>query len=290
LKPPPFEYDDPRTVDEVLALLAEHGDEAKILAGGQSLVPLLNFRLARPERLIDINRVSELDYMRWEDGVLRIGALLRHSALERSQEVQERLPLVHQAVRLVGHSQIRNRGTVGGSVAHADPAAELPVAFTALDARFHVRSGRGERTLGADEFFVTHLTTSLEPDELLTEIEVPLPSTGTGAAFLEFARRHGDFALGGAAVLLALEASGACASVAIALLAAAPTPIRSASAESVLRGRVVDEAAAREAAAAAIAEISPTGDAHGSAEYRRDLIEALVRRALLAASAKGDGA
>jgi carbon-monoxide dehydrogenase medium subunit/6-hydroxypseudooxynicotine dehydrogenase subunit alpha len=228
--------------------------------------------------------------MRWEDGVLRIGALLRHSALERSQEVQERLPLVHQAVRLVGHSQIRNRGTVGGSVAHADPAAELPVAFTALDARFHVRSGRGERTLGADEFFVTHLTTSLEPDELLTEIEVPLPSTGTGAAFLEFARRHGDFALGGAAVLLALEASGACASVAIALLAAAPTPIRSASAESVLRGRVVDEAAAREAAAAAIAEISPTGDAHGSAEYRRDLIEALVRRALLAASAKGDGA
>lgn len=290
MKPPPFEYDDPRTVDEVLALLAEHGDEAKILAGGQSLVPLLNFRLARPERLIDINRVSELDYMRWEDGVLRIGALLRHSALERSQEVQERLPLVHQAVRLVGHSQIRNRGTVGGSVAHADPAAELPVAFTALDARFHVRSGRGERTLGADEFFVTHLTTSLEPDELLTEIEVPLPSTGTGAAFLEFARRHGDFALGGAAVLVGLGVDGRCESAAISLLAAAPTPLRRPDAEDWLAGRELDEETAQAAARMCIDDVEPTGDIHGSSEYRRSLAEVMVRRALLQAAkrAKGD--
>ena len=222
MKPPPFEYDDPGTVDEVLALLAEHGEEAKLLAGGQSLVPLLNFRLARPERLIDLNRVVELSYLRLGDESMRIGALLRHSELERSQEVRERLPLVHQAVRLVGHAQIRNRGTVGGSVAHADPAAELPVAFTALDARFHVRSQRGERTLGASDFFVTHLTTALEPDELLTEIEVPLPPPQTRAAFVEYSRRHGDFGLGGAAVLLAADRDGVCVSAAVALLAAAP--------------------------------------------------------------------
>lgn len=288
MKPPPFEYDDPRTLDEALALLAEHGEDAKILAGGQSLVPLLNFRLARPERLIDVNGISQLDYLRFDDRALRIGALVRHSALERSQEVRRHLPLLHQAVRLVGHVQIRNRGTVGGSVAHADPAAELPVAFAALGARFHVASVRGGRTLDADELFVTHLTTALEPDELLTEIEVPLPDQSARAAFLEFARRHGDFALGGAAVVLGLDGAGICTTSAVALLAAAPTPLRSTAAEQAIRGRTVDDVAAREAAAAAVAGISPTGDVHGSTEYRRDLIEALVRRAILAAGAKGD--
>jgi molybdopterin-dependent oxidoreductase-like protein len=164
LKPPPFEYDDPRTLSDALSLLAEHGHDAKVLAGGQSLVRLLNFRLARPERLIDINGVSELDYLRVEDGVMRIGALARHSAVERFVEAAERVPLLTEAVRLVGHVQIRNRGTVGGSVAHADPAAELPVAFTALEARFRVRSAAGERELGSGELFVTHLTTSLRAD------------------------------------------------------------------------------------------------------------------------------
>jgi len=286
VKPPPFEYDAPRTAEETTALLAEHGDEAKILAGGQSLVPLLNFRLARPERLIDINNVAELEYLRLEDESLRIGALVRHSGLERSEQVARAVPLLHEAVRLVGHVQIRNRGTVGGSAAHADPAAELPVAFTALDAVFLVRSSRGERTLGASEFFVTHLTTALEPDELLVEISLPVPPAHTGSAFVEFARRHGDFALGGAAALVTLNEEGTCAAASIALLAAAPTPLRAAAAEAMLRGRAVDDRSAREAAALAVADIEPTGDIHGSAGYRRDLIEALVRRALLTAASR----
>ena len=283
MKPPPFEYHDPTTVEETVASLAQHGEEAKVLAGGQSLVPLLNFRLARPEHLVDINRVKELDYLRLDDGTLRIGALVRQSRLERSDETAAQVPLLREALRFVGHVQIRNRGTVGGSVAHADPAAELPAAFAALDARFHVRSARGERKISAADFFVTHLTTALEPDELLTEIEVPVPGAGTGYAFVEFARRLGDFALGGAAVLVRLAGDGRCECAALALLGAAPTPLRPAQAESFLRGRSVDEGSAREAAALAVAGVEPTGDIHGSTGYRRGLIETLVHRALLLA-------
>jgi CO/xanthine dehydrogenase FAD-binding subunit len=287
VKPPPFEYHDPRSVEETIALLAEHGEEAKVLAGGQSLVPLLNFRLARPERLVDINGVGGLDAISVADGELRLGALVRHSALERSPDVAAAVPLLRDAVRLVGHVQIRNRGTVGGSIVHADPAAELPVALTALDARFRVRSVRGEREIRAADLFVTHLTTSLEPDELLTEIVAPLPPRGTRSAFVEFARRHGDFALGGAAVLLTVNGDGRVDRASIALLAAAPTPIRVPQAEQALAGRPLDEEAAREAAALAVTGIEPTGDIHGSSEYRRGLIEALVRRAIVAA-AQGD--
>jgi carbon-monoxide dehydrogenase medium subunit len=286
MKPSPFEYDDARTVEEAVALLAEHGEDAKVLAGGQSLVPLLNFRLARPERLIDINNVGELDYLRVGDGSLRIGALVRHSALERSEEAAAAVPLLREAVRLVGHVQIRNRGTVGGSIAHADPAAELPVAMAALEARFRMRSMRGERVLGADELFVTHLTTSLEADELLTEIEVPLPAPGTGWAFVEFARRHGDFALGGAAALVRLREGGSCEGAAVALLAAASTPVRAREAEEFLRGRQLDDQTVREAAALAGANVRPTGDIHGSSEYRHGLIEAMTRRALVAAAGR----
>lgn len=284
MKPPPFEYDDPRTLPEALSLLAEHGEDAKVLAGGQSLVPLLNFRLARPERLIDINDVAELDYLRLENGTLRIGALTRHSLLEGSAETAAAVPLLTEAVRLVGHVQIRNRGTVGGSVAHGDPAAELPVAFTALDARFHARSARGSRVLAADELFITHLTTSLEPDELLIEIEVPVPPPRTASAFVEFARRHGDFALGGAAALVTLAEDGSCERASIGLLAAAPTPLRAREAEAWLAGRRIDEQTAAEAAARAVADIHPTGDIHGGSEYRRGLVQAMARRALLRAA------
>ncbi len=280
MKPPPFEYDDPSSVDETLGLLAEHGDAAKVLAGGQSLVPLLNFRLARPDRLVDINKVTELDYLTLENGSLRIGALVRQSRLERSEDAARAVPLLREAVRFVGHVQIRNRGTVGGSVAHADPAAELPVALAALGARFRVRSARGERTLAAEEMFVTHLTTALEPDELLTEIEVPVPAVGTGYAFVEFARRLGDFALGGAAVLIRVAGDGSCENASVALLAAGPTPVRASRAEELLLGRAFGDASARDAAQAAVADLQPTTDIHGSSEYRRDLIEALLRRAL----------
>jgi carbon-monoxide dehydrogenase medium subunit len=253
VKPPPFEYHAPRSLDEALALLAEHGDEAKALAGGQSLVPLLNFRIARPARLVDLNGVEELAGL---DG-LRIGAMTRARELERSEVAT---PLLREAVRHSGHAAIRNRGTVGGSCAHADPASELPCALTALDARFHVRSARGSRALGADEFFVSAFATALEPDELLTEIEVPAVAAGTGWAFVEHARVHGDFALAGAAVLVAPGRA------AVALLGAGDRPVRATAAEEAL----ADGATADEVAALA---------APGSG-YRNVLLSELVRRAI----------
>jgi CO/xanthine dehydrogenase FAD-binding subunit len=285
VKPPVFDYDRARSVEEALALLAEHGDDAKVLAGGQSLVPLLNFRLARPERLIDINEVDELDRLEL-NGTLRIGALTRQAAIESSPEVRERVPLLHEAIRYVAHPQIRNRGTVGGSVAHADPSAELPAAFTALDAAFHLRSATGRRTVSSDEMFVTHLTTALQPDELLMEIEVALPPPGTGSAFVEFARRHGDFALAGVAVLVCLAADGTCSRAAIALLAAGPVPVRAKAAEQALVGHLIDEGVARDVAAASVKDVKPLADIHGGSDYRRRVLEALVRRALLLATSR----
>jgi CO/xanthine dehydrogenase FAD-binding subunit len=291
VKPPRFAYHDPRGVDEALALLAEHGDEGKVLAGGQSLVPLLNFRLAHPDHLIDLNRIGALAGIRREDGKLRIKAMTRQSTLEASALVRENWPLITDALGFVAHAQIRNRGTVGGSVAHADPAAELPVVFTVLDAGIRVASTHGERTIAPSDLFVTHLTTTIEPDEMLVEIEVPPVAPRTGHAFTEFARRHGDFALGGAAALVTVDEEGVCRRAALGLLAAAPTPVRATEAEQMLVGERIDEAAAAHAAKRAVADIQPTGDIHGSAEYRKDLVEAMARRAIVAAAERaGDGA
>lgn len=270
MKPAPFGYEEPRSVEEALDLLARYGDEAKVLAGGQSLIPLLNFRLARPERLVDVNRIDELAYIRRQNGVLHIGALARIASLERSPLAAARWPLLVEAARLVGHAQIRSRGTVGGSVAHADPAAELPAALTALSASFHTASQRGSRTLAAEEFFVTHLTTALEPDELLVQITVPPLPSRSGAAILEHARVHGDFALGGAAVVVALAEDGSCARASIALLAAGPRPQRAAAAEEAL---VRGQADLAEAAELAASESSLSG-------HRRALAAELTRRAL----------
>jgi CO/xanthine dehydrogenase FAD-binding subunit len=284
MKPPPFDYMDPRSLDDAVGLLAEHGDEGKILAGGQSLVPLLNFRLAQPSVIVDVNRVLELSYLRRSNGRLRIGAMCRQTRLEQSPVAREGWGLLGDALALVAHPQIRNRGTVGGSAAHADPAAELPVAFSALEARFTARSSRGERVLDADEFFVTHLTTALEPDELLIEVEVPPVAEGTGHAFTEYSRRHGDFALGGAAVLYTKNGDGTCTDARIAMLGAADTPLRAREAEAALRGQKLDDDVAAEAAKLAARDIEPTGDIHGSSSYRKRLIEAMVRRALLQAA------
>ena len=290
MKPPRFAYHDPRSLDEALALLAEHGEDGKALAGGQSLVPLLNFRLAYPEHLIDVNRIGALAGVRRDSGTLHIGAMTRQSTLEGSRLVQENWPLLTEALRYVAHPQIRNRGTVGGSVAHADPAAELPIAFTALDARFRARSQQGDRTIDVADFFVTHLTTTLEPDELLVEIEVPTTPPRTGHAFAEYSRRHGDFALGGAAALVTVDESGTCERAAIALLGAAPTPVRATQAEGMLAGERIGEHVAAAAAERAVDGISPTGDIHGSAEYRKDLIQVMVRRALTTAAARAETA
>ncbi len=280
MKPAAFEYDDPKTLDETLELLAVHGDDCKVLAGGQSLVPLMNFRLARPAHLIDINGVDELGGLRRDQGRLLIGAMTRHAEVERSNVVAEGWPLLHDAIGWVGHSQIRNRGTVGGSVAHADPAAELPAVFAALDATFHLRSKRGSRALGWRQFFVAEFTTALAPDELVTMVEVPAPDPGTGSAFVEFARRHGDFALGGAAVTVKVGRDGRCERAAIALLSAAPAPVRAESAERGLAGATLDEAAIKAAAAEGVRDLHPTSDLHGSSEYRVRLLRTMIERAV----------
>lgn len=279
MKPPLFDYHDPTAVEAALELLAEHGEDAKVLAGGQSLVPLLNFRLASPDHLIDLGRVPSLAYIRRRDGVLRIGTMTRQSTLEASPIISEHWPLLRGALGYVAHAQIRNRGTVGGSVAHADPAAELPVAFTVLDATFHLRSRTRARSVGWRDFFITHLTTAIEPDELLVEIEVQPVPPGTGWAFSEYARRHGDFALGGAAALITLE-DGVCRRARLGLLAAADTPVRAEAAERALEGTRISTESIAEAAATAVADINPTGDIHGSSEYRKRLIEGMVRRAV----------
>ena len=260
MKPAPFEYRAPVSLEEALPLL---GLDVTVLAGGQSLLPLLNLRLARPEVVVDINGIAELDYIRADDGPLRIGAMTRQVALERSELVRQRWPLLHDAVRLVGHPQIRSRGTVGGSVAHADPAAELPVALTALGARFHLRSPGGARVLGASELFLGPLYTAREPDELLVEIEVPEQPEGAGSGFAEYARTHGDFATAGAA---AVVAPGGRAG--IALLGAGPVPERAQAAERAL----ADGAEPHEAAALAAQDVED--------EHRRALCTQLARRAI----------
>ena len=285
MKPAPFRYDDPETMDEALAILAAEPDDTFLLAGGQSLIPMLNLRLARPARLVDINRIAELNHIQERDGTLCIGALTRQRAVERSPLVAARAPLLAEAIAHVGHPAIRVRGTVGGSLAHADPAAELPVACLALGAVVHVRSAaRGPRAIPGRELFLTHFTTALEPDELLCAVDVPVDPPGAGTAFVEFARRHGDFALGGAAARVTLNPDGSCARVDLALLGAAPTPVLATDAAAGLVGQPIDEKAAEEAAHAAIRDASPPDDMHASAAYRRRVIATMVERALRLAS------
>ena len=259
MKPSAFEYQAPASVEEALPLL---GLDSTVLAGGQSLVPMLNLRLAQPELVIDINGVAELDYIRADHGPLRIGAMSRQVALERSELVRQRWPLLHKAVSLVGHHQIRSRGTVGGSVAHADPAAELPAALIALGARVHLRSTRGTRALEASEFFLGPLYTAREPDELLVEVDVPEQPEGAGTGFAEHARTHGDFATAGAAAIVAPGRAG------IALLGAGPIPVRADAAERAL----ADGAEPHEAAALAAEDVED--------EHRRALCTELARRAI----------
>jgi CO/xanthine dehydrogenase FAD-binding subunit len=280
MKPVAFDFRAPRELDEALDLLAQYGDEAKVLAGGQSLIPLLNFRLAQPAMLIDINRVTGLAGLDASTGDLHIHAMTREAVLDRSPLIASGWPLLREASSYVGHEAIRNRGTIGGSAAHADPSGELPAAFMALDARFRVRSVRGDRTIDACDFFVGQWTSALDADELLLAIDVPARPARSGSAFIEFARKHGDFALAGAAVQLALGEDGSCSEVAIALLAAASTPLRAAAAEAGLIGQRIDAATVRDCSAAAAGESDPSPPA----DYHRALIEDCVSQALLLAA------
>jgi carbon-monoxide dehydrogenase medium subunit len=290
MKPPVFDYAAPGTVGEAVSLLAQHEGEAKILAGGQSLMPLLNMRLARPGLLVDLGRVPGLDYIREVDGGLAIGAMTTQRTVERSPLVASRNPLLHAAVRLIAHPQIRNRGTIGGSLAHADPAAECPAIALAMDAELRVvgpgESGR-ERTIPAADFFVTYLTTALAPTELLAEVRFPALPEGSGWSFMEVARRHGDFALAGAVATLALDRGGRCAGARLVLFGVGSTPLRARAAEDALCGEKPSETLigqAAEQAAAAIDE--PLSDVHASAEYRRHLAGVLARRSLAEAAGR----
>ncbi len=288
MKPPKFEYHAPATVGEAVALLARYGGEAKVLAGGQSLVPLLNFRLTRPAALVDLNRIAALAGIREHDGWLRFGAMTRQRAIEFSPVVARRLPLLAEATRWVGHLPIRTRGTIGGSIAHADPAAEYPAVLVALEGEVVARGPRGERVIGAADFFQTYLTTVLAPDEILTEVRLPAMEPGSGWAFEEFARRHGDFAIVGIAALVVLDGRR-CRRARLAAAGAGPVPVRLRQAEAVLECGSVDESSIQAAAAAAERAVEPDGDLHASAEYRRHLTGVLTARALRRAVARAEG-
>lgn len=284
MKPAPFRYARAGSLAEATALLAAEPGEAKLLAGGQSLVPLLNMRLARPAVLVDLNGVQELRGITPSpDGGLRIGALTRHAELAGSAAVRERAPLLAEAARHVGHAAIRNRGTLGGSVAHADPAAELPAALVALDARFRVTGPSGARVVAATAFFRGLLATALEADEILTEVFVPAAEPGWG--FVEIARRPGDFALAGVAAILrvARDAPSRCEQVRLVGFGVGDRPLRLAGAERLLTGLGLEPGSAARAGAAAGADCDPPGDVHGSADYRRHLATVLTERALLQA-------
>jgi carbon-monoxide dehydrogenase medium subunit len=282
MKPASFKYYAPNTVDEILTHLAEHGYDAKPLAGGQSLIPTMNFRLAQPAILVDLNNVPDLFYIRPdENGGLCLGAMARHVQVERSSLVAERAPLIHETMPKIATSQIRSRGTFGGSIAHADPSAELPAVSLALNARFRLQSQAGARWVSANEFFVGMFTTLLEPEELLVEIEIPAMPPRTGWAIEEIARRPHDFALVGVVAVVTLDKENRCSGAKIALLSVGDGPVLAQRAAETLQSQVSNPALIRAAAeTAATADIDPGSDIHASAAYRRHLAKVMTERAL----------
>jgi len=289
MKPPKFRYFAPQSVGEALALLAEHADEARVLAGGQSLVPLMNMRLVHPDVLIDINGITELSFIEASDGGIVIGALTRDATLIGDGTVPEDLSVLREAAHCVGHPAIRNRSTVGGSIAHADPAAELPAVMVALNAEFVVRSRSGSRTITAQNFFKGYLTTDLKEGEMLTELRIPGLPPRSGSAFVEFSRREGDYALAGVAAVVTLDEDGTIADARLGLCSVGPAPVRPQAAEALLRGQRPGNEAWAAAATAAVSVLDePLSDIHGSADYRRHLAGVLTKQALAAAAERAE--
>jgi len=291
MKPAAFDYYAPNTIDEALSHLADFGYDAKVLAGGQSLIPMMNFRLAQPTVIIDLNNIPELTFIRpTEDGGLRLGAMTRHATVARDPLVAERTPLIHETMPNIATMQIRSRGTFGGSIAHADPSAELVAVSVALDGRFRLRSHKGERWVPANEFFVGMFTTLLEPEELLVEAAFsPLPPR-SGWALVEVARRPHDFALVGITAVVTLDKRGRCQQARLVFLSVGDGPVEAHQAAEMLRGQTLTPEAMRLAAKkAATSDIDPGSDIHASAEYRRHLAEVLARRALVEALDKARG-
>jgi carbon-monoxide dehydrogenase medium subunit len=277
MKPAPFDYHRPATLDEALALLERYEGDAKVLAGGQSLIPLMNMRLARPAALIDLERIDGLTGLQFEGDRLHVGAMTRHAEIERSSAVRERIGILSAAMPFIGHLAIRSRGTFGGSLAHADPAAELPALAALFDATFTIAGTTGARDVPWREFFVTYLTSCLEPGEILTGVTLALAPPAAGWSFHEIARRHGDFALAGCATLVELDANGAAiARARVALFGVDATPVRLLDDEPAFSGRRPADSAIDDIAAAAAAKLEPATDVHGSSAFRRDIARSLI--------------
>jgi len=281
MKPAPFEYYAPDSIEQAVDLFSQHNSDAKILAGGQSLVPAMNFRVVQPSVLIDLNRVGELSYIREVGDVIRVGAMARERHLEFDSSIEKRTPLLHEAVPFIAHPQIRNRGTIGGSIIHSDPAAELPVLMTALNARLKARNTSGERWIDAQDFFVGMFTTALEADEILVEIELPFMPERTGWSFMEVAPRAGDYAMMGVAALVTLDESGKCTGAKLVYLNAGEGPIEAKEVEKLLEGETLNDALIVEAAVTASErEINPFGNMHASADFQRHLAKVLTQKTL----------
>ena len=287
MKPPRFRYCSPRILDEALVLLDQYGDEIKVLAGGQSFVPLLNMRLAAPAYILDINHISELHYFETEPDYLAIGAIARQRQIERSVLVQEKHPLLVEIIKHIGHMQIRNRGTVVGSIAHADPAAELPALLICLDGEALAQSMHGERVIKAEDFFTGYLSTTLEAGEMLTEVRFPWLAPQAGWSFIEFARRSGDYALVGVMAVLTPGPDDTCMSANVAYLGVAGSPIRARAVEQILIGTKLDAQTLEDAAEGARDVVgADMQDVHATVAYRRELASELTRRVLKQAWAR----
>jgi len=287
--PPPFEYARPATISDALALLQQHGDDAKVLSGGQSLIPMMKLRLARPAWLIDINAIPGLSGIQEEGGYLKIGGLTREADIESSDLIRARYPILHDTARVIADPLVRNLATAGGNLAHGDPANDHPATMMALRAEVVAAGPGGVRVIPIDSFFLSIFTTALEPAEILTEIRIPIPPPRSGGAYFKLERKVGDFATAGVAAQVTVDANGACQTVGIGLTNVGPTPIRARKSEGSLRGKRLDSPAIGQAAQFAADESQPSSDLRGPEEYKRGLVKELTRRALMRALERAQG-
>jgi aerobic carbon-monoxide dehydrogenase medium subunit len=286
--PPAFEYLRPKTIPEALAFLKQYGDDAKILSGGQSLIPMMKLRIARPAYLIDINRISGLSYIKEEAGFLKIGGLTREADLEASALIRSKYPIILDTAHVIADPQVRNLATVAGNLAHGDPANDHPATMLALGAQVVATGPAGERIIPIEEFFLSVFSTALTPGEILTEIRIPIPPAHSGGAYLKLERKVGDFATAAVAAEVTLDGKGAVQKVGIGLTNVGPTPIKARKAEEFLRGKKLDEANARQAGQLAADEAQPSSDLRGPAEYKRGLVKELAKRALSRAAERAE--
>lgn len=280
MKPAPFDYYRVQTLDEAVELLSEYGDDSKIISGGQSLIPMLNFRLARPKVLIDISNIKNRNKIESDVKGIRVAGTTLQRYIEKSKVIQEELPILHEAIQHIGHIQIRNSGTIGGSIVHADPASELPAVSLVLDAEFEIKSKSDEYTVAAEDFFITYMTTSIQPDEIFSSVYFKKPPKNSGWGFHEIARREGDFAIAGSAAVIGLDEKGKCNHARIALFGVAPTPVRAREAEDLLIGHSYSEDRLQKAAEAVKQVVDPESDVHATKEYRTDVAGVLALRSI----------